>query len=162
MTDSKATEVSNVNRAKALLADQTVEVGAGRESHQSADSDGPTPTATLTTNLGVPIADNQNSLKPGARGPTLLEDFILREKVFHFDHERIPERVVHARGISAHGYFETYESLADITSADISNAPARRLPPLRAFPRWQATEVRRMSRATSGASRSSCTPKQVL
>ncbi|MFT4173032.1 MAG: catalase [Rhodocyclaceae bacterium] len=71
----------------------------------------------LTTNQGVPVADNQNSLKIGLRGPTALEDFILREKITHFDHERIPERVVHARGSAAHGYFEAYESLADITRA---------------------------------------------
>jgi catalase len=62
----------------------------------------------LTTNQGVPIADNQNSLKAGLRGPALLEDFILREKITHFDHERIPERIVHARGSGAHGYFECY------------------------------------------------------
>ena len=59
----------------------------------------------LTTNQGVTIADNQNSLKAGLRGPTLLEDFILREKITHFDHERIPERIVHARGSAAHGFF---------------------------------------------------------
>ncbi len=59
----------------------------------------------LTTNFGVPVSDNQNSLKAGERGPTLLEDFVLREKIFHFDHERIPERIVHARGSGAHGYF---------------------------------------------------------
>ena len=63
----------------------------------------------LTTNQGVPIADNQNSLKAGLRGPALLEDFILREKITHFDHERIPERIVHARGSGAHGFFECYE-----------------------------------------------------
>ncbi len=72
---------------------------------------------TLTTNQGVPIGDNQNSLKAGLRGPTLLEDFILREKITHFDHERIPERVVHARGSAAHGYFECYEPLTDVTMA---------------------------------------------
>jgi catalase len=71
----------------------------------------------LTTNQGVPIADNQNSLKAGLRGPTLLEDFILREKITHFDHERIPERIVHARGSGAHGFFEAYEALSDITMA---------------------------------------------
>ncbi len=71
----------------------------------------------LTTNQGVPIADNQNSLKAGLRGPTLLEDFILREKITHFDHERIPERIVHARGSGAHGYFEAYKSLSKITRA---------------------------------------------
>ena len=65
----------------------------------------------LTTNQGVPIADNQNSLKAGLRGPALLEDFILREKITHFDHERIPERIVHARGSAAHGFFECYEPL---------------------------------------------------
>ncbi len=71
----------------------------------------------LTTNQGVAIADNQNSLKAGLRGPTLLEDFILREKITHFDHERIPERIVHARGSGAHGYFECYEPLNEITRA---------------------------------------------
>jgi catalase len=71
----------------------------------------------LTTNQGVPIADNQNSLKAGLRGPTLLEDFILREKITHFDHERIPERIVHARGSGAHGFFEAYEARTDITRA---------------------------------------------
>jgi catalase len=65
----------------------------------------------LTTNQGVPVADNQNSLKFGLRGPALLEDFILREKITHFDHERIPERIVHARGSGAHGFFECYEPL---------------------------------------------------
>ena len=71
----------------------------------------------LTTNQGVRIADNQNSLKLGVRGPALLEDFILREKITHFDHERIPERIVHARGSGAHGYFESYEALGHLTKA---------------------------------------------
>ena len=71
----------------------------------------------LTTNQGVPIADNQSSLKAGLRGPTLLEDFILREKITHFDHERIPERIVHARGSGAHGFFEAYEPLTQYTRA---------------------------------------------
>ncbi len=71
----------------------------------------------LTTNQGVPIADNQHSLRAGLRGPTLLEDFILREKLTHFDHERIPERIVHARGSAAHGVFEAYESLTEFTWA---------------------------------------------
>src|SRR6187431_841429 len=66
----------------------------------------------LTTNQGVRINDNHNSLKAGDRGPTLLEDFILREKITHFDHERIPERVVHARGNGAHGFFRPHKSLA--------------------------------------------------
>ena len=72
---------------------------------------------TLTTNQGVAIADNQNSLKAGLRGPTLLEDFILREKITHFDHERIPERIVHARGSGAHGFFESYAPLTKYTKA---------------------------------------------
>ncbi|MEO7337981.1 MAG: catalase, partial [Caldimonas sp.] len=71
----------------------------------------------LTTNQGVAISDNQNSLKAGLRGPTLLEDFVLREKINHFDHERIPERIVHARGSGAHGYFESYEALTELTRA---------------------------------------------
>ena len=71
----------------------------------------------MTTNQGVVIGDNQNSLKAGLRGPTLLEDFILREKITHFDHERIPERVVHARGSAAHGYFEAYAPLTELTRA---------------------------------------------
>jgi catalase len=82
----------------------------------------------LTTNEGGRIADNQNSLKAGQRGPTLLEDFILREKITHFDHERIPERVVHARGSGAHGHFRVYESLARYTRAGFLNDPARRTP----------------------------------
>ena len=90
-------------------------LGNGGETHQVAGGD----VATLTTAQGVPVADDQNSLKQGARGPTLLEDFQLREKIFHFDHERIPERVVHARGYGAHGYFELTESLSDFTRADI-------------------------------------------
>ena len=71
----------------------------------------------LTTDQGVRVNDDQNSLKAGARGPSLLEDFILREKITHFDHERIPERVVHARGAAAHGYFQVYKSLSRLTRA---------------------------------------------
>ncbi|MEQ1161878.1 catalase HPII [Acinetobacter calcoaceticus] len=71
----------------------------------------------LTTNQGVKIADNQNSLKAGTRGSTLLEDFILREKITHFDHERIPERIVHARGVGAHGYFQAYKGNERLTKA---------------------------------------------
>ncbi len=71
----------------------------------------------LTTNQGVPIGDNQNTLKAGLRGPSLLEDFILRDKLTHFDHERIPERIVHARGSGAHGYFEAYDALTEHTRA---------------------------------------------
>jgi len=83
---------------------------------------------TLTTNQGVPIADDQHSLRAGERGPTLLEDFHFREKMTHFDHERIPERVVHARGSGAHGYFQPYESLARYTKAHFLQDPTRRTP----------------------------------
>lgn len=78
---------------------------------------------TLRTNQGIPIADNQNSLKAGRRGPVLLEDFVLREKITHFDHERIPERIVHARGTGAHGYFQCYKSCADISKAAFLQDP---------------------------------------
>jgi catalase len=82
----------------------------------------------LTTNQGVLIANNQDSLKAGLRGPTLLEDFILREKITHFDHERIPERIVHARGSAAHGYFEAYEPLTDLTRAAPFTEAGKRTP----------------------------------
>jgi catalase len=85
-------------------------------------------TPVLTTAQGGPVSDDQNSLKIGARGPTVLEDFHFREKIFHFDHERIPERVVHARGYGAHGYFETYESLAKYTRADIFQRAGEKTP----------------------------------
>ena len=88
-------------------------LGSGGEVHQQADA----PETRLTTNQGVVISDNQNSLKAGARGPVLLQDFILREKIMHFDHERIPERIVHARGSAAHGFFECYDSLSYLTKA---------------------------------------------
>jgi len=77
----------------------------------------------LTTNQGTRIANDQNSLKAGTRGPTLLEDFIMREKITHFDHERIPERIVHARGSAAHGYFQPYRAMSDITKADFLRDP---------------------------------------
>ena len=93
---------------------QSGTTGTGGELHQQPTNGG----ALLTTNQGVVVADNQNSLKANPRGPTLLEDFILREKITHFDHERIPERIVHARGSGAHGYFELTQSLSQYTKAD--------------------------------------------
>ena len=88
---------------------------AGGELHQQAQGSHP----PLTTQQGLIVSDNQNSLRVGPRGPTLLEDFILREKITHFDHERIPERIVHARGTGAHGYFELTHSLASYTTAAV-------------------------------------------
>ena len=82
----------------------------------------------LTTNQGVPVADNQHSLKAGLRGPTLLEDFILREKITHFDHERIPERIVHARGSAAHGFFECTRPLTEFTRARLFSEAGKQTP----------------------------------
>jgi catalase len=84
--------------------------------------------STLTTTVGVPIADDQNSLRAGERGPSLLEDFALIEKIQHFDHERIPERVVHARGSGAHGFFQVYKSMAGLTRAAFLADPAVKTP----------------------------------
>ncbi|HQQ07227.1 MAG TPA: catalase [Novosphingobium sp.] len=95
--------------------------GNGGETHQQAAGED----TIITTQQGVPIADDQNSLRAGQRGPTLLEDFILRDKIFHFDHERIPERVVHARGYGAHGVFELTDSLADVTTAKVLSEVGR-------------------------------------
>ncbi|WP_284618846.1 catalase [Aquabacterium humicola] len=100
----------------------------------------------LTTNQGVRIADNQNSLKDGPRGPVLLEDFILREKVTHFDHERIPERIVHARGSAAHGYFECYEPLTELTRAAPFQAAGKRTP---VFVRFSTVAGERGSKDTA-------------
>ena len=108
----------------AEIADAPALRGPGGEFHQVAGGGVP----VMTTAQGIPVADDQNSLKLGARGPVLLEDFQLREKIFHFDHERIPERVVHARGFGAHGFFETYESLGEITKADIFQRAGERTP----------------------------------
>ena len=98
--------------------------GSGGETHQLAGGDVP----VLTTQQGIPVSDDQNSLRIGERGPTALEDFHFREKIFHFDHERIPERVVHARGYGAHGYFEAFESLSDITHADLFQRAGEKTP----------------------------------
>ncbi|MDP7846813.1 catalase HPII [Acinetobacter pittii] len=101
----------------------------------------------LTTNQGVKIADNQNSLRAGIRGSTLLEDFILREKITHFDHERIPERIVHARGVGAHGYFQAYEGNERLTKAGFLTDPTIQTPIFVRFstvqgPRGSADTVR--------------------
>jgi len=98
--------------------------GRGDELHQTAGGEHP----PLTTNQGLTVGDNQNSLKAHARGPTLLEDFILREKITHFDHERIPERIVHARGSAAHGFFELTASLAEYTTARVLTEVGERTP----------------------------------
>ncbi|MDE0877705.1 MAG: catalase, partial [Sphingomonas bacterium] len=122
----------------------TPPTGNGGEPHQRADGDD----MTLTTNHGVPISDNQNSLKSGARGPTLLEDFVLREKIFHFDHERIPERIVHARGSGAHGVFEATDDISDLTRAAV-------------FKKGERTEVFARFSTVAGGSGSVDTPRDV-
>ncbi len=101
---------------------ESVQRGSGGETHQVAGHGRP----ALTTQQGIPVADDQNTLRVGDRGPALLEDFHFREKIFHFDHERIPERVVHARGYGAHGYFECYEPLTDLTRADLFQQAGQR------------------------------------
>ncbi|MEI9849789.1 MAG: catalase [Sphingomonas sp.] len=98
--------------------------GNGGETHQVAGGD----VAVLTTAQGIPVADDQNTLRQGARGPALIEDGHFREKIFHFDHERIPERVVHARGYGAHGFFELTDSLSDVTRADVFQRAGERVP----------------------------------
>jgi catalase len=104
--------------------DRPAHPGTGGETNQRPMSGQP----QMTTAQGIPVADNQNSLKAGPRGPVLLEDFHLREKIFHFDHERIPERVVHARGYGAHGYFETTDAIPDLTAAHLFGEKGRRVP----------------------------------
>jgi catalase len=111
--------------ADAAISESFAEPQAGGgETHQVAGGD----VATLTTANGIPVAEAQNSLKQGPRGPALLEDSHFREKMFHFDHERIPERVVHARGYGAHGFFELTDSLSDVTRADVFQRVGERTP----------------------------------
>lgn len=123
-TGSTLTETTG--SAKIGSGEPRLSFNAGNESLDRARAD--SSDKALTTNQGVPVGDNQNSLKVGYRGPALLEDFILREKLTHFDHERIPERVVHARGSAAHGYFECYESLAQYTQASLFAETGKRTP----------------------------------
>ena len=111
--------------------DQKVEYGSeqivrgpGGDTHQVAGAE----YANLTTQQGVVVSDDQNTLRAGQRGPALLEDFHFREKLFHFDHERIPERVVHARGYGAHGFFENYAPLTSLTRADLFQRGGERTP----------------------------------
>ena len=96
--------------------------------HADLEKDAAETGETMTTNQGLQLGDDQNSLKAGLRGPTLLEDFHFREKITHFDHERIPERVVHARGVAAHGYFQVYAPLAEISKAALFQDPSRKTP----------------------------------
>jgi catalase len=109
---------------KVKYGEESVERGPGGETHQAAGAGVP----SLTTQQGVVVADDQNTLRVGDRGPAALEDFHFREKIFHFDHERIPERVVHARGYGAHGFFENYKPLSEYTRADLFQRGGERTP----------------------------------
>src|SRR5450631_638855 len=125
MNNEKTTSNPSKHTQKAGSAPSGVlQRSVGGELHQSAGGDQP----ALTTNQGLTIADNQNSLRANSRGPTLLEDFILREKITHFDHERIPERIVHARGTGAHGFFELTKSLEKYTTAKVLTEVAQQTP----------------------------------
>ena len=121
---AKTTKSNRASGGTATIHYQTLDRGEGGELHQTALGK----TAVLTTAQGGPVSDDQNSLKIGPRGPTLIEDFHFREKIFHFDHERIPERVVHARGYAAHGFFENYKSLSKYTRADLFQRAGERTP----------------------------------
>ncbi len=121
---SAAAALSDAAVAVAATVTGAATTGAPAEIHQVAEGGHP----NLTTNFGTVISDNQNSLRAGARGPTLLEDFVLREKITHFDHERIPERVIHARGYAAHGFFEVTHPLTGITRADLFQRAGERVP----------------------------------
>ncbi|WP_372016301.1 catalase [Pseudoxanthomonas sp. 10H] len=123
-TDAKPKAPGTTGRRAAADPDAGGPRGAGDELQQQAGGSHP----PLTTNQGVVVADNQNSLTATPRGPTLLEDFILREKITHFDHERIPERIVHARGSAAHGYFELTRSLKRYTTARLFTEVGVRTP----------------------------------
>ena len=112
-----------------MVAKTAPVTGEGADTKQRAlESAHATALDHLTTNQGMRLVDNHNSLKSGVRGPTLLEDFILREKITHFDHERIPERAVHARGAGAHGYFEVYQPMTELTCAGFLADPAVKTP----------------------------------
>ena len=124
VTGSTVTETTASAKLGAGVPPQGDNATIGSLDRVRVDSGG----QALTTNQGVAVADNQHSLKIGLRGPTALEDFILREKITHFDHERIPERVVHARGSGAHGYFESYGDLSELTRAAPFAATGKRTP----------------------------------
>ncbi|WP_223970015.1 catalase [Bradyrhizobium sp. RD5-C2] len=121
---TKTTKKARRSGGTATIHDQKLDRGEGGELHQVASDKTP----VLTTAQGGPVSDDQNSLKIGPRGPTLLEDLHFREKIFHFDHERVPERVVHARGYAAHGFFENYKPLSKYTRADLFQRAGEKTP----------------------------------
>ncbi|MHB8870487.1 MAG: catalase [Thermoleophilia bacterium] len=126
MAERKSTSKDGGKRERATKSapEEATQVAAGGELHQLAGGTHP----PLTTNQGLAISDNQNSLRANPRGPTLLEDFVLREKVMHFDHERIPERIVHARATGVHGFFELTASLEQYTTAKVLTEVGEKTP----------------------------------
>ncbi len=132
----------NVSEKTGGAAEPGVNAAGGALPRVRPDSEG----QAMTTNQGVPMGDNQASLKAGLRGPALLKDFILREKITHFDHERIPERIVHARGSAAHGYFECYKPLSDLTCAAPFAEAGKRTP---VFVRFSTVAGERGSKDTA-------------
>lgn len=106
-----------------------IKLGKGSEPRQQTTD----PEKTMTSAQGTPMADDQNSLTAGPRGPGLLEDHLMREKIFHFDHERIPERVVHARGYGVHGHFELKEAIPELSCADIFQRAGEKTPTFTRF-----------------------------
>ena len=123
-TEKKTNNSEKPNHNKGSASNGDAQLGVAGELHQIAGGEHP----ALTTNQGVGLSDNQNSLRANLRGPTLLEDFILREKITHFDHERIPERIVHARGTGVHGFFELTASLEQYTTARILTEVGEKTP----------------------------------
>ncbi|CAM3710716.1 catalase [Bordetella tumulicola] len=132
----------NTSAKTGAKATSGVNAAGGELPRVRADSGG----QAMTTNQGVPVADNQSSLKAGLRGPALLKDFILREKITHFDHERIPERIVHARGSAAHGYFECYDAQTDLTCASLFAKAGKKTP---VFVRFSTVAGERGSKDTA-------------
>ena len=125
MSEDKTTSNGGMRKhEKGSVPKGEPQLAAGGELHQIAGGEHP----AITTNQGAAIADNQNSLRANPHGPTLLEDFILREKIMHFDHERIPERIVHARATGVHGFFELTTSLQQYTTARILTEVGEKTP----------------------------------
>ena len=124
ISKTEKTPVTSAQLASTGSNNSVRELAGGGKTHQKPKSN----EAFLSTNQGLPISDNQNSLKAGKRGPTLLEDFILQEKITQFDHERIPERIVHARGVGTHGYFQPYKSMKHVTKAAFLADPKVKTP----------------------------------
>ena len=124
MAKAKTRSKTPAKATQATAGEPQTRVGEGGETHQTAGGD----VAVMTTAQGVPVSDDQNTLRQGARGPALLEDFHFSEKMFHFDHERIPERVVHARGYAAHGHFETLDPIPELTRADLFQRKGEKTP----------------------------------